>query len=277
MNFRIIALYIAALTLPSIAAIAQQSPADSNKMDKDSNKIGYWVEQAGNNKLKGYYEHNKRTGEWIRYHLNGKVHEKAIYGNGLMNGYDNCWDEYGNVQYERNYKNDTLNGLDKEYKGSLRSVIFYTMGIKDGIYKIYHDNSNLGEEATFSKGIRTGESKWYFADGKLSTIYMFKKGIPEGPFELFYENGNIQSKGNHKNQEIDGDYEEYYDNGNIKTQGYYSAGKKSGKWKEYNDTGTQMTITQYADDKEVGKPSDKKIKPEVTFPLRDTTKAKSAP
>jgi hypothetical protein len=38
-----------------------------------------------------------------------------------------------------------------------------------------------------------------------------------------------------------------------------------------------MTITQYADDKEVGKPSDKKIKPEVTFPLRDTTKAKSAP
>lgn len=57
--------------------------------------------------------------------------------------------------------------------------------IKEGSYKVWHENGMLKLEETYKKGEVAGKSKLYSNDGKLKRIFNYKDGLLDGKQENF--------------------------------------------------------------------------------------------
>ena len=90
------------------------------------------------------YDKNEATGTIRGYYSDGEIYFEEEYLKGEKIGIWKEWYQNGQVKWE------------KEYKGLL-----------NGIYKTYHDNGNLSEEAFMENGLRNGAAKKYLYEGEL--------------------------------------------------------------------------------------------------------------
>lgn len=58
--------------------------------------------------------------------------------------------------------------------GQIELVIEYINGIKNGIYKEYHENGILFEESKFENGIRVGQCNRCYTDGEETSVVFIK-------------------------------------------------------------------------------------------------------
>ena len=85
-------------------------------------------------------------------------------------------------QFERNYSNDILNGLYKEWysNGQLKVQATYNNGQLEGSFNRYYSNGNKRVEGRYAENVRVSVYKEYYKNGKLKLSYNYS---PIGKFE----------------------------------------------------------------------------------------------
>jgi len=151
---------------------------------------GKWTFYHDNGQISGraYYKNGEPDGEIRDYDLNGKLNATINFQSGKLAGKFVMYKD-GNVIFEREYKNDVLDGKEITYwtgspTGRIRDEINYKLGKKHGVSASYYPNGKLKYEASY------------------------KSGKLNGPYVEYFENGtDIKEKGNYKDNERDGVWE----------------------------------------------------------------------
>ena len=121
-----------------------------------------------------------------------------------------------------NYKGTPFSGTFIDYykNGQLKSEGKYNEGKAEGLWKFYHNNSQLKSEK--------GTGKVYFDDLNLSYEGEFNNGKKVGLWKGDHENGQLKSEGNYKENEKEGLWTEYWKNGQIDRKKNYKDGRLDG-------------------------------------------------
>lgn len=109
--------------------------------------------------------------------------------------------------------------------------------LKDGAYKIYHNNDSLWQIGCFRKDTLTGQWLDYFPSGQLKQKLYFKDGLLEDTSHSFYENGGIYQINVYKKDSLNGNCLTYFNNGLLKEENYYLKNLKNGEQKSYYQNG----------------------------------------
>jgi len=169
--------------------------------------------------------------------------------------------ENGDVKWEANFLNDSLNGFTMEYdkKGNLTSIKKFDNGKQllrapevrqVEVYKERFDDGTLKYEGVYDEGVPIGthflyKKKWmcdsmiYYNDsigGYYSKLVCRNYAVPDSAIEYF--NGQIIEKGavdSARNKT--GLWYEYHPTGEFKAKGVYIADNKTGEWEFFYSSG----------------------------------------
>lgn len=238
-----------------------------NQYNKAGKQHGKWELKSEEIEIKGNYMNGKKEGIWVTTHKDNSFTEDN-YINGIKEGKSTEYyppilekDSFGNPQLlpggikkERNFVNDELDGISKEYyesgqlkeevewqNGEVLSVQKYKEnGVQDNAYRDYYDNGNLKSE--FEDGIR----KDYYENGQLKSLEKYneklqrynEKGVLIEDIDIYklyqrvHERFSESEKGYvrvvktyDENGKAEGDWKFYKENGNIEKMMLYNAGK----------------------------------------------------
>jgi len=154
-----------------------------NKKDSNGLKQGKWVYLGADRILSGYgattkieegnYTNGRKTGEWIKYHFDGKTIK--LKGN------------YVNNRPEGNYTRYYSNGVIRE-KGSFNNNEY------KGELVRYHKNGQEAYRAQFNdKGEEMGLVKHYYKNGQVEMEYTKIDGKLSDKITTYFKNGNVKS------------------------------------------------------------------------------------
>ena len=117
--------------------------------DKDGvREGGYSLRTAdGTPKVFVEYKNDKRNGQYVRYHNNGKPAEQGIIENDKPTG-----------EWKRFHTNGALSDIGK-----------WKDGRPEGEWKFYHDTGKLEAKGIYASGSRTGVWKFYDKEGKFKS------------------------------------------------------------------------------------------------------------
>ncbi len=103
--------------------------------------------------------------------------------------------ESGQLQAEKNYKDDKLEGITKTYyeSGQLQGEANYKDGKQEGITKANSENGQLQAEAKFKDGKPEGITKAYYESGQLQAEANFKNGVIISE-KKYDSDGNLESE-----------------------------------------------------------------------------------
>ena len=155
-----------------------------------------WVfyDSNGRISLKENYSKNLKNGFSILYDSIGFIIKKIRYVDGKKDGKELIYYKGTNiVKEENNFKNGLKDGVSLEYKENqqLKTIYHFNMGIvykkeqinrldsdgnKQGVWREYHDNGMLKEEAYYFHGLQDGIVKKYNNKGDLEKIESYNKG-----------------------------------------------------------------------------------------------------
>lgn len=128
--------------------------------------------------LEGHLFNNKRSGNWIEYFPDGKVHLVVSYINGEKEGPYMEFDESGQIVTKCDYHNDQRNGIYRAYSyGRVTEESTYVNGHLEGpMKKYYSDTGTIMEESNYKNGTMDGTAKWYDQAGKVTIQYEYEDG-----------------------------------------------------------------------------------------------------
>ncbi len=109
--------------------------------------------------------------------------------------------------------------------------------IKNGYYRIYHENGNLSMEMNYKNGKLHGEERSYHPNGQLQNISSSYMGSYEGTFKYWYATGVLYQEGNYVNNNIEGNLTTYYPNGTLKEIVFFSKSVENGPYTFYHQNG----------------------------------------
>lgn len=140
----------------------------------------YWFPN-GNKSYEVVYKDGKRNGKQTNYHFTGGKSSEQTFVDGKIEGKEPWWDENGKLYREYEYKLDTPHGTwvwwyDKEGKGTKTAEATWKEGLKDGPYRWWHDNGQLGVEGVYKENKQQGTWKYWDRDGKLTETREYKDG-----------------------------------------------------------------------------------------------------
>ncbi|WZL88550.1 hypothetical protein VS868_13195 [Salinimicrobium sp. 3283s] len=214
------ALYL--ILLLTSPAMAQTS---LNAYDNRGEKHGDWIEYYDNNqsqpKFEGRYEHGKRIG-LFKFYQEGLKHPVAV-----MNFDPNSEKvaakylaQDGSTISEGEFTGQQRTGTWTYYHQDSDDVMMteqYVNGELHGQKKIYYDNGQLAEEATYNKGHLDGPRKLYSVKGVVLEDLLYKAGKLHGPAKIYNGKGELVSKGIYENDKHHGTWK-YYENGKLKEE-----------------------------------------------------------
>ncbi|UKN00911.1 hypothetical protein K6119_14340 [Paracrocinitomix mangrovi] len=153
-----------------------------NKTDEQGMKQGMWTIWGHMKPEKGYpekgkieegpYKDNRKNGEWIKYHKDGKTPRLiGVYENNRPNG-----------AYKKYYEN-----------GGIMEEGTFSGGKQKEVFKRYHENGNVAQEKTFNAdGKEDGKVAYYFEDGTPEFVFTKKDGVTVGTGTRYYPNGDVK-------------------------------------------------------------------------------------
>lgn len=156
-------------------------PQATNQTDANGWKQGYWIFYGKDMPEKGYpdegkveegnFKDNKKTGEWIMYHKDGKTpRTKGYFENGRPKGAYIKYYENGVVMEEGTYANGKQSGSFKRYyeNGNVaQEKNFNAEGKEEGKVVLYHENGQKEFEYNKTNGVTTGSATRYYEDGSV--------------------------------------------------------------------------------------------------------------
>ena len=227
-----------------------------NRLDKQQQKQGLWVEFYNNMsvKVEGTYVNNLKNGYWkyydkkgnllriekwvrgelqegasetakvdIRREINpqtGELEFKGAYKNGKPSGVHRYYGEDGKVDSSKIYENGTL----------LFEGIVDEEGQKQGPWKEYYRSGELKAEGRYRDNKKVGTWKYYYRNGNLEQTGSYIAGLPDGTWEWYYPDQSLLREEEYVMGDEEGKSIEYSDTGTVIAEGEYVGGLKEGEW-----------------------------------------------
>ena len=175
---------------------------------------------------------------------------------------------FNKTRVEGTVKNGVKEGNWCEFdvdKNSLRRVIQYHNGKKDGIYLELTENGYVVKKSEFTEdGVMVkkntykddkldGEQTALYDNGKLQEVAHYKDGTRDGETTWYGREGNKRMTINYKRGEFDGEQQTYYPNGTLKSAKMFKNNVAHGKCIEYEENGEVKLECTYKDGEIVGK------------------------
>ncbi len=129
--------------------------------------------------------------------------------------------------------------------GQLEIDCYYLSNKKNGPYKIYYENSVLGQDANYKDDLLDGHSITYNESGQKSWEGNFSSGKQIGEWTNWFDTGEKRAVFKYSDGLLDGHQTEWYRNGNIAIEGDLAKGVKIGVWKMYDENKLVVRIYRY--------------------------------
>lgn len=206
--------------------------------------VGDWKFYNGEGILSGegvFDSEGKRTGHWKWYNDFDGIKETAEYKNGSLEGLNKGYFNNGRLRYVATYANDKLNGEHLVYNknGALLEKKFFKNGALEGEYR---SNFPVGEvlkefDIVYRNGLIEDKAFEYYANGKVFSEMQFKGGKKNGIEKRFSRDGALTSEIKFEDNEAAGPFVSYFPNGNIYERSTYEKGLFEGVYEIYYENG----------------------------------------
>jgi uncharacterized protein len=231
-------------------------------------KHGKWKTFYEDEKLRseGTYYFGKKDGYFKEFDRNGNLTEISKYANDIevydapeLFSYEIRKEYYrsGKLKSVTSYKDDIPEGVRREYdqQGNITQGYIYRSGMiagigiidesgmKQGLWKEFHDTGELHGEGNYLDGKRQNEWNFYYKNGQLEQSGRYNNaGLPHGPWKWYHDNGNIKREENLVNGIHDGPIAEFSETGQVILKGQFITGEEDGQWvyelNDYRETGS---------------------------------------
>ena len=111
--------------------------------------------------------------------------------------------------------------LDFAWLGFIR-----VKGVRNGIYRSWHENGQLEEQFSYVDNKRHGDYKLYYENGQLERHYQFVDGWRHGDCKDWFENGQLWREFHYNKGVPQGVYKVYYQDGCLKECDFYVDGER---------------------------------------------------
>ncbi len=177
---------------------------------------------------KELYLNDQKQGKALYYYPNGSLKEEINYSDGKRQGQAKEYDESGKLTILMEYHNNYLISRERVNRTDIS-------GLKQGTWKIYHDNGNLYKEMYYVNDLLEGIYKEYNENGKL---YL----------SIRYDEGKIVEDKAEENNQMEIDYKyEYNDKGKVLFSGGFIENTPVGIHRFYNEEGKVVNAKMYSD------------------------------
>lgn len=180
------------------------------------------------------------------------------------------------------FKSSFVKGKEhgKTYKfhenGIPNALLSHNMGVPDGEWKFWTEDSVLRWSKNYSMGKLDGDQKWFYPSGNLRKSEAYANGIREGKTVEYYKDSTLKKEIHYKNNQFHGSYKKYakdstliieknfhngqldgennfyYNSGAIGYKKFYKKGKKDGTWTYYYENGNEKATEFYKNGKKDG-------------------------
>lgn len=158
-------------------------------------------------------------------------------------------DEQGRLErYERNKKNYAKEGLYRKFhlNGNLQQEAHYMRDTLHGERRFFYENGVVETVEHLRNGTYDGKFQHFYPNGVLQLEQQYVNGALQGLSIRYYQNGVIEEKVTLRDNEENGPFTEYYENGNLKAEGHYIPGDdgplEQGELKEYDENGQLIRV-----------------------------------
>lgn len=213
------------LMLLVAATIPAGAQEQVNTYDSTGQRHGPWKEYFDTKgtqlKFEGRFEHGERTGTF-KFYQEGFKQPVAIME------FDPASDvvkakylsQSGKTISEGEMLNRQRSGLWTYYHKNSDRVMMtenYKDGKLHGQKKVYYDNGEPAEEATYLNGKLHGNRKLYSVKGIVLEDLTYKNGELHGPAKFYNGQGQLMNEGLYRNDKHHGTWR-YYENGKFKEE-----------------------------------------------------------
>ncbi len=170
-------------------AACQQKPASPQDLNLEGFKIqdipGSDIKRATLTDVKGKIieegtiQNGHKHGMWVLYYKDRDVPVSITnYVNGVPNGPQFEFGQYGHMEKMCSYTNNVLDGRFAKLKNIRKTEEgFYENGILEGNYKKYYDGRNdVQQELNYKHNKLDGDIIYYNEEGKATMKYLYKDG-----------------------------------------------------------------------------------------------------
>lgn len=141
------------------------------------------------------------------------------------------------------------------YEGRVveRYQVLRKNNLRDGFYRVYHENGNLALEHNYVNDKLDGMEVIYHEDGSLAGELSLSNGKYDGPFVYYHPNGALKQKGYYNNDKLTGLLCSYHDNGKVRECVMMRNNMEDGPFRQYSRSGVlirQGTYISLVDEEE---------------------------
>ena len=158
--------------------------------------------------IEGQYKDGQRDGVYTAYLLDSADHKKRYkiweqtYAGNKLNGQWRTYTLKGGLVRFSTYKNDSLDGLSRNYWIDGKSIIeerIYYNGSSKYVHRDFSREGTVLEETTYVNEIPNGPAKKYYPSGILMDEVILVDGKPNGIRKYYYPSGKLWVESEMKN------------------------------------------------------------------------------
>ena len=188
----------------------------------------------------------KKEGIWREYYDNGVVKSESVYRNDELNGYQKEYNQSGSLVAKQLFHNGKLADLTPQDTLNIEERVEYDQNkriIKRGYY---HDNVPVGIHREYDSIGNVKIAIVYNEQGQIISKGIVKDdGSREGPWQYYYETGDVKSEGVYENNRQVGEWKFFFKDGKQEQVGHFNRGVLEGKWEWYYPEGKKLRVENY--------------------------------
>lgn len=180
----------------------------------------------------------------------GRLKSQIQYRNGKEHGVSKYYNEtYGVVELEVTMKKGIKNGPMKRFYflGSLEYEANYVNDKIDGVERMFTNTGQMIAETTYKNGLREGSYQSWHENGVQFTKGAYKNDLQDGKWEVYDERGHLIGEATFSNG--NGEQLAYDFNGILQRKTLFKNGKKDGDETFYAPSGDIIKVTVFKEDR----------------------------
>ncbi len=200
----------------------------------------------------GVYRDDLRDGAWTCWHDNGALASNQAWRRGVVSGTWETFDREARPLSVGDYDNGAAQGrwsiwLDIGYFGTLALRAKRSGEIRngrpEGAWAGVWDQAGQPKESelVYVAGLREGPWKQWWPNGQLGVEGHFFTDLVHGRWKTYSDTGVLSVDEGYTLGVLDGDYADYYDDGAPKSRGRYRSMARVGVWTYWDADGNSRT------------------------------------
>lgn len=200
-------------------------------------------------RVRGHYEHGKRTGRWVWLDREGRVEREGAYAAGKRTGPWLEWAE-GRVVVSSSYAAGRPDGRFAYLDRDGRELGSFTIRGGTGTLLTFHANGAPATRQRVLRGVEDGPYQVLSPRGRVLVEGAFRGGVKHGSWTEWTPDGVLLLEQSWERGKLHGEVKKYVD-GKLSLHASYVAGRAHGPYAELRD-GRPAVIGQFAADLRTG-------------------------